>query len=123
MHSIVDLFYDDVDLTSLDNKSFNKLDDFLKWSSDSESGFIVNASEIDFSDKDLIKQFIYDSCKKIGVKMGNVMPGLRLALVGGVAGPDLITTLSILGKSESRKRVANLMMFVLEKQVEMFKND
>ena len=123
MQSIVDLFYDDVDLKSLDTNSFNKIDDFLKWVSDSQSGFIVNCSEIDFSDKDNIKQFIYDSCQKVGVKMGKVMPGLRLAFVGGVAGPDLITTLSILGKSESRKRVANLMMFVLEKQVEMIKND
>jgi glutamyl/glutaminyl-tRNA synthetase len=122
MQYIVDLFYDDVVFNSLDNKSLNKLDDFIKWSSDSESGFIVNVSEIDFSNKDSIKQFIYDSCQNVGVKMGKVMPGLRVALVGGVAGPDLITTLSILGKSESRKRVANLMMFVLEKQVEILRN-
>lgn len=113
MQSVVDLFYDDVKIDNL--KSVN--DDFIKWVSDETNGFIVACKDCDFSDKVKIKQFIYDSCQKIGVKMGKVMPGLRLALVGGVPGPDLITTLSILGKSESRKRVANVMMKVMEERI------
>ena len=32
-------------------------------------------------------------------KIGKVMPGLRMALVGGISGPDLPTTMFILGKA------------------------
>lgn len=35
------------------------------------------------------------------------MPSLRLALTGGVPGPDLMTTMVILGKTESLERIKN----------------
>jgi hypothetical protein len=35
------------------------------------------------------------------------MPGLRTALVGGIAGPDLMTTMSILGKDQVKLRIIN----------------
>jgi glutamyl/glutaminyl-tRNA synthetase len=34
------------------------------------------------------------------------MPGLRMALVGGISGPDLPTTMFILGKDEVIKRIS-----------------
>jgi hypothetical protein len=34
------------------------------------------------------------------------MPGLRMALVGGISGPDLMTTMLILGKKETKKRIS-----------------
>ena len=40
--------------------------------------------------------------------MGKVMPSLRTAIAGGVPGPDLITSLYILGPSESIIRIKNL---------------
>jgi glutamyl-tRNA synthetase len=52
-----------------------------------------------------IKQSIFDKCNEVGVKMGKVMPSLRMALTGGIPGPDLITTIYILGKEESKKRI------------------
>jgi glutamyl/glutaminyl-tRNA synthetase len=39
--------------------------------------------------------------------MGKVMPGLRMALVSGIAGPDLMTTMSILGKDQTKLRINN----------------
>ena len=41
--------------------------------------------------------------------MGKIMPALRLALTGGIPGPDLITTAYILGKNESIKRISALL--------------
>jgi len=39
--------------------------------------------------------------------MGKVMPGLRQSLTGGIPGPDLMTTMEIIGKGESIKRILN----------------
>jgi glutamyl-tRNA synthetase len=113
LQSIVDLFYNDVKIDKISGVN----DDFVKWSSDDRFGFINNIDNCDFSDKDSIKQFIWDSCEILGIKMGKIMPGLRLALVGGISGPDLITTLSILGPSESKKRINNLMMILKLKEL------
>jgi nondiscriminating glutamyl-tRNA synthetase len=69
----------------------------------------------DFVGKDIdwnqesIKQAIFDICAEKNVKMGKVMPGLRSALTGGIQGPDLMTTMDILGKEESKKRIAALL--------------
>ena len=54
-----------------------------------------------------IKQTIHDLCQEMGVKMGKVMPALRVAVTGGVPGPDLVSTMEILGKDESIKRIQN----------------
>jgi glutamyl-tRNA synthetase len=68
----------------------------------------------DFINKDIdwtpesIKQSIFDICTEKGVKMGKVMPGLRMALVN-IPGPDLMTTMDILGKDESISRIKNLL--------------
>jgi glutamyl/glutaminyl-tRNA synthetase len=55
---------------------------------------------------------IHDTIKSIsealGVKMGKVMPDLRMAICGGVSGPDLPTSMWILGKDESNKRILSM---------------
>ena len=43
----------------------------------------------------------------MGVKMGKVMPALRVAITGGLPGPDLMTTMGILGRDESLIRIQN----------------
>jgi hypothetical protein len=41
--------------------------------------------------------------------MGKVMPGLRMSLVGGISGPDLMTTMFILGKDSTNDRISKSM--------------
>jgi glutamyl-tRNA synthetase len=97
LNNIVDIFFDDPVIT--DTK---KLDDnFVKVF----SKFV--SSDVDFSSMDSIKSAIVDICDSVGVKIGKVMPGLRVALVGGISGPDLVTTMYILGKDEVNKRISS----------------
>jgi glutamyl-tRNA synthetase len=80
-----------------------KLDDTFKLVSNT----LVN--ELDSIDwkSDIIKQKIYDVCTNTGVKMGKYLPGLRQALTGGISGPDLNTTMGILGIDETKNRISN----------------
>ena len=73
--------------------------------------FVNKIDSINFNDKDDIKNTIYNLCNDTGTKMGKVMPGLRMALVGGVSGPDLITTMMILGKNSVKDRIDNSLTF------------
>lgn len=102
MNSIVKLFFDDPIITST-----NKIDDNFE---NVFNDFIDKINDIDFDNKLDIKDNIYHLCKDNGTKMGKVMPGLRMALVGGVPGPDLLTTMSILGKSEVIKRIKSAIL-------------
>ena len=96
LNTIVDLFFDNPDIT--DSK---KLDDnFLKVF----SKFVL--TDVDFSSTDSIKDSISSICNDLGVKMGKVMPGLRMSLVGGISGPDLMTTMFILGKDATNDRIS-----------------
>ena len=99
LNKIVKLFFD---MPTIDDRS--KLDDnYTKVMSD----FINKIDTIDFDDTHSIKDTISTICNDLGVKMGKVMPGLRMALVSGIAGPDLMTTMSILGKDQTRLRISN----------------
>lgn len=66
-------------------------------------------SDIDWTDKDAIKQKIYDLSESVGIKMGKVMPALRFALLGGKSGPDLLTTAYIFGKEECIRRIEKIL--------------
>jgi len=97
MNDIVDLFFDTpviskVDIKKLDDNFVNTFTKFID-------------SDVDFSSPDSIKQKVNDICLDMGIKIGKVMPGLRVALVGGIPGPDLMTTMFILGQSEVYKRL------------------
>jgi glutamyl-tRNA synthetase len=98
LNTVVDLFFDNPVIT--DRK---KLDDNY---TSVMSDFANNIDNIDFTSTDSIKSSILDICDRLGVKIGKVMPGLRMALVGGISGPDLMTTILILGKKETKKRIS-----------------
>jgi glutamyl-tRNA synthetase len=107
LNTIVDLFYNTPVITD-----FKKLDDnFLKVM----SHFVKNIDSVDFTSTDTIKSSIVDICSKLDIKIGKVMPGLRMSLVGGVSGPDLMTTMFILGKDSTidriTKSVSNLVVY------------
>jgi glutamyl-tRNA synthetase len=70
--------------------------------------FVSISNDIDWT-PDNIKQVISDICTDMGVKMGKIMPDLRLALTGGLPGPDLMNTMSILGRGTSVNRISLLL--------------
>lgn len=98
LNTVVDLFFDNPVIT--DRK---KLDDNY---TSVMSDFGNNIDNVDFTSTDSIKLSIVDICDRLGVKIGKVMPGLRMALVGGISGPDLMTTMLVLGKKETKKRIS-----------------
>jgi glutamyl-tRNA synthetase len=98
LNTVVDLFFDNPVIT--DRK---KLDDNY---TSVMSDFANNIDNVDFTSTDTIKSSIVDICDRLGVKIGKVMPGLRMALVGGISGPDLMTTMLVLGKKETKKRIS-----------------
>ena len=101
LNTIVDLFYNDPIIT--DTKKID--DNFTAIFGNSVDGFITCCSSINFDDLSDIKDSIVEICNNKGIKIGKVMPGLRMALVGGISGPDLITTMSILGMRETVSRL------------------
>ena len=101
LNTIVDLFFNDPVVSDI-----KKIDEnFVNVFSNSVYGFIVSCSTINFDNPMDIKDLINDICNNNCVKMGKVMPGLRMALVGGISGPDLMTTMSILGMRETISRL------------------
>jgi glutamyl-tRNA synthetase len=98
LNTIVDLFFDKPNISD-----FTKFDDnFAKVI----SSFISDIDSVDFDDTDSIKLKISNICDGFGIKIGKVMPGLRVALVGGISGPDLMTTMSVLGKEATLQRLS-----------------
>lgn len=99
LNTVVDLFFDKPIITNV-----KKLDDNYKTVI---NGFIKNINSIDFDNIDELKKSFMDICLSKDVKIGKVMPGLRMALMGGLSGPDLMTTMSILGRNEVKERINN----------------
>jgi glutamyl-tRNA synthetase len=62
---------------------------------------------------DFIKADLEAFCEVFGFKLGKVLPDLRMALTGGIPGPDLPTTMEVLGRDESLKRIHNLLRVVV----------
>jgi glutamyl-tRNA synthetase len=98
LNDTVSLFFNDPIIT--DTK---KLDDNFSIVFDK---FIKISNKINFDSPDDIKSKLLSICDDLGIKIGKVMPGLRMALVGGVSGPDLPTIASILGRSETCNRIS-----------------
>jgi glutamyl-tRNA synthetase len=105
--SYLDIFF------AMPKTNFNKIDEKGKLVISAEdyenfkkvfSQFTEDANNVEWKG-DVIKQKIHDICDKMGIKMGKVMPSLRMALAGGVSGPDLMTTSQILGKDETINRL------------------
>lgn len=99
LQSVVDIFVNPVRVGSdKTNPDFIRVFDV----------FLGKIDGIDWT-VDSIKQSIHDICQDLGVKMGKVMPDLRMALTGGVPGPDLMTVMSILPKTEVSDRIGSMM--------------
>lgn len=100
MQVVADIFFKPVVLSDKDKSSLS--DDYKKVFTE----FLTKVDTIDW-DVEKVKQLIYDICQEHKIKMGKVMPSLRLSVTGGVPGPDLMTTMFILGKDESISRIKN----------------
>lgn len=95
LNNVAKIFFSDL---TCDDKS--KYDDNYKLVM---SDFI--SKNIDYNDTNIIKNTIFDICNSKGVKMGKIMPGLRNAIAGGIPGPDLVTTMSILDSNVCKDRI------------------
>ena len=95
---VADIFFKPIVIKETDIKLLT--DDYKK----TFSSFVTKS--IDWNSES-IKQTIHDICQEMGVKMGKVMPALRVAITGGLPGPDLMTTMEILGRDESMIRIQN----------------
>lgn len=62
----------------------------------------------DLEDKELHDKLVL-LCVDSDIKIGKVMPDLRLALTGGLPGPSLTLTMWILGQEKSIQRINNLL--------------
>lgn len=100
MQPIANIFFKSINLTESELES---LSDEYKHI----FGAFVDRSDSIQWEAEKIKQLIFDICAENNLKMGKIMPSLRLAITGGVPGPDLVTTMEILGKEESIKRIEN----------------
>lgn len=108
LNSTVDLFFDSPKIID-----FSKIDgNFQKVMTE----FINHIDSANFDDNDSIKLTISTICDGLGIKIGKVMPGLRVALVGGISGPDLMTTMSILGPNQTKLRILNSLKLVTDPQ-------
>jgi len=91
---------DDVVLKNSDE--FNKImSDFISFSDTVDTMSAWTAINI--------KNNLEDSCNLLGIKIGKVLPDLRMALTGGIPGPHLPETMEILGREESINRIINLL--------------
>lgn len=98
MQIIANIFFKPVVLGEKELKSLSE--EYKKVFAD----FVEKASSLDW-EMEKVKQLIFDICAEKRIKMGKVMPSLRMSVTGGVPGPDLMTTMFILGKEESLKRI------------------
>lgn len=90
-----------------DEKGFKKA-----WKEDSAEIFQkFLASDLNFESAESIQKSIKTFVTENEIGFGKIMMPLRLALVGGLHGPDVPLIISILGKDETRKRVEALMSF------------
>lgn len=98
MQTVVNVFTKPVVLSDKDKASISP--DFKTVMQD-----FVDSSSISSWSGEAFKQAISDICDSKSIKMGKIMPSLRMALTGNVPGPDLMTTAEILGKDETINRL------------------
>ncbi|PLX01164.1 MAG: glutamate--tRNA ligase [Marinilabiliales bacterium] len=83
-----------------------------KWK-DNTSEIIKNVADvlngIESFQKEEIEKQIKDHLEKQELGFGQVMPHLRVAIVGKPMGPDMFDILSIIGKEESLKRISAIL--------------
>lgn len=79
------------------------------------ASFLGRINEVNPWSKEGIKELLDDVMNKQQVKTGYVFPALRVAVTGGMMGPDLMSILETIGLDETRERIKNA--------VEAFKAD
>lgn len=79
-----------------------------KWTSEASEVLAGFAGKIElmeaFSESDA-KEVLVNLLEEKGVKMGKVMPALRLLLTGGASGPDLMGIVQVLGGKATAGRI------------------
>ncbi len=83
-----------------------------KWNSEAVmllKAFQVEITAIADFNAETAKAGLQAVLERAGVKIGKVMPALRLALTGAAHGPDLMQVMDILGKEETSRRIAKAM--------------
>ena len=87
-----------------DEKTVNK-----KWTAEAadvlEEYASALATESDSLVADRAKEVLTATLEQENVKIGKVMPGLRLALTGESGGPDLMQIIEVLGRDETVERI------------------
>lgn len=89
--------------TSYDEKVISK-----KWNdqvADALAKYNTELANLSDYKADNIKQLFFDVLEANGMKMGQVMQSLRVAVTGEGAGPDLMMMMEIIGKEEATKRI------------------
>lgn len=102
LQQVADIFFKPVVISDKDMKLVT--DDSKKVFSE----FLNRINDTNWDAHD-IKECIMNICTEMGIKMGKVMPSLRVAIAGGLPGPDLVTCLCILGKDETKFRIKNIL--------------
>ena len=90
---------------SFDKETFNK-----KYKPELKSQFESIASLLSDSsakDRDELEKIVKEYISANTLKMGEILPILRLSLTGTMNGPDLFDTVAILGGKESSERILN----------------
>lgn len=95
---IIDIFFNPI-VDYIDYKFVT--DDYKKVMMD----FMMRIRSHHFDNMDDVKNIIYNSAKDMDIKFGVVMKGLRVAITGGISGPDLMTTMGILGYNDCLDRI------------------
>lgn len=99
MQHVVDLFINPVTLT---DKQLATVTDLHK---EVFNTFIAKIWDSKVWDSDYIKQTLFESCEAHGMKIGKLMPVVRTILAGGITGPDMISFMTIIGKSSVIHRI------------------
>jgi len=99
MQHVVDIFINPVSLT---DKQLATVTDLHK---DVFNTFIAKIWNSEVWTPEYIKQTLFESCEAHGMKIGKLMPVVRTILAGGITGPDMISFMTIIGKSSVISRI------------------
>ena len=118
LQSVVDIFVkhpplDDKQLASITDLHKDTLMNFLDVICLNKSGtkLMIHRNVIDDEwEPEYIKQIIFNSCEKTGIKMGKLMPIFRTILANGITGPDMISFMTVLGRQEISDRISRIIL-------------
>jgi len=91
-----------------DNVEFKNVDEFIRVMNVFSDDCILDCDDKEWTPEH-IKMELESISTNVDVKLGKVMPMLRLALTGGAPGPQLPDIMYILGHDESKRRIKHLL--------------